>query len=199
MANVDPFLVPLPSKLGRDPELGPFFGYMLRFLHDMWQRTGAGTDLVGGAATAADITAAIAAHTASVDNATDAEVTAAIAAHTASADNATDAELAAGLSATLALSYLVTQETVTATPYAAAANRLILVDDDTIGGAAVVTLPTAATSTGVEYRIKKLGSTGSVTITPDGAETIDGAASLVISTQYTAYTLNCDGATWWIV
>lgn len=50
MAQVDPFTVPLPSKLSRDPETGPFFTYLVKFLHDMWRRTGGGEDFVGNGA-----------------------------------------------------------------------------------------------------------------------------------------------------
>lgn len=50
MAQVDPFIVPLPQKLALDPQLGPYFQYLQKFLHDIWQRTGAGSDLIGDAA-----------------------------------------------------------------------------------------------------------------------------------------------------
>ncbi len=50
MAKVDPFILTLPSKLAKDPQIGPFFTYLMKFLHDMWVRTGAGVDAVDGAA-----------------------------------------------------------------------------------------------------------------------------------------------------
>lgn len=46
MARVDPFLSPLPKKIIQDPELRPFYEFLLRFLHDIWLRTGGGVDLV---------------------------------------------------------------------------------------------------------------------------------------------------------
>jgi hypothetical protein len=46
--KVDPFIVPLPRKLASDVELGPYFTYLNKFLHDLWTRTGAGTDTVAG-------------------------------------------------------------------------------------------------------------------------------------------------------
>lgn len=42
--KVDPFVIPLPQKLAGDPELAPFFRYLSKWNHDMWQRTGAGND-----------------------------------------------------------------------------------------------------------------------------------------------------------
>jgi hypothetical protein len=105
MARVDPFVIPLPRKLARDTELGPYFAYTQRFLHDLWQRTGAGTDLVDGAVTTSQLTDAITAHTISADNTTGAELTAAIASHEAASDPhpgyTTAAELSAAISAAL--------------------------------------------------------------------------------------------------
>jgi hypothetical protein len=80
MAQVDPFIIPLPKKLAADPEVGPYFVYQGKFLHDLWKRTGAGADLVGDAVTDADLTSALAVHTASNDNTTQAELTAGLAA-----------------------------------------------------------------------------------------------------------------------
>lgn len=45
MAQVDP-LYPVPAKLANDPEAGPYFQFLHRFLHDLWNRTGGGNDLV---------------------------------------------------------------------------------------------------------------------------------------------------------
>lgn len=44
--NVDPFVIPIPQKLLNDPELGPTFQYLWKFLYDLWSRTGGGTDYV---------------------------------------------------------------------------------------------------------------------------------------------------------
>ena len=46
MARVDPFVIRIPLKLINDPELSAYFNYLDRFLHDIWVRTGAGTDSV---------------------------------------------------------------------------------------------------------------------------------------------------------
>lgn len=39
----------MPAKLANDPQLGPYFSYLQKFLHDLWVRTGAGEDDIGGA------------------------------------------------------------------------------------------------------------------------------------------------------
>ena len=76
---------------------------------------------------------------------------------------------------------------------------VVLVDDDTAGGAVTINLPPALNNEERVVRVKKLGSTGNVTIDADGSETIDGSTTLVSSTQYTSYTLFCDGTEWHIV
>lgn len=44
--SVDPFVIPIPQKLLNDPELGPTFQYLWKFLYDMWQRSGGGNDAI---------------------------------------------------------------------------------------------------------------------------------------------------------
>ena len=44
--NVDPFVIPIPQKILNDPELSPTFQYLWKFLYDLWQRSGGGTDAV---------------------------------------------------------------------------------------------------------------------------------------------------------
>jgi hypothetical protein len=78
-------------------------------------------------------------------------------------------------------------------------DRIVLVDDDTAGGAVTVTLPPAATNARRELAVKKLGTTGTVTIAANGTELIDGDSTLVIVFQYDAPQLYCDGAGWWVI
>jgi|GEM_PF-6601723 len=67
-------------------------------------------------------------------------------------------------------------------------------------GACIVNLPAAATQSGGVYTIKKTDSSGNaVTITPNGAETIDGAATVVLGTQYHSRTVQSDGANWSVI
>lgn len=46
VVQVDPFLIPIPKSLLQDKETRTYFEYQNRFLHDLWQRTGGGTDTV---------------------------------------------------------------------------------------------------------------------------------------------------------
>ena len=46
MANVDPFVIRWPKKWESDPELRDVLRYLNRFLHDLWKRTGGGTDYI---------------------------------------------------------------------------------------------------------------------------------------------------------
>lgn len=89
--------------------------------------------------------------------------------------------------------------TVTTTSHAAGTAHVILVDDDTAGSTVTVTLPAASASEGFEYRIKKLGTTANVVVDPDGAETIDGAATATLAVQYEAARIVSDGSNWWVI
>ena len=49
MADVDPFVVPIPKAFGKtntpeEVEVHEYFLYLHRHLHDMWQRSGGGND-----------------------------------------------------------------------------------------------------------------------------------------------------------
>lgn len=46
MADVDPFVIPIPRAFTQDPETRAFFEYFIRWAHDMWQRSGAGDDYI---------------------------------------------------------------------------------------------------------------------------------------------------------
>ena len=68
--------------------------------------------------------------------------------------------------------------------------------------AATIALPSAVGIAGREYRVKKVSATGggrTVTIDPNGAETIDGSATFGLVSQYEAITFVSDGANWIIV
>jgi len=69
----------------------------------------------------------------------------------------------------------------------------------TTTAATTVSLPSAATVTsGFKYHIKNLGSFA-LTIDPNGAQTIDGASTFVISIQYAAISIVSDGANWFVI
>ena len=76
---------------------------------------------------------------------------------------------------------------------------MVMVDDDTVGGAVTVNLPAVADSAGNVYYIKKLGTGGDVTVDGSGSETIDGGTTAILTEQYECITVYCDGATWWII
>jgi hypothetical protein len=78
-------------------------------------------------------------------------------------------------------------------------NDYIVLVDATAGNV-VLDLPVASTNKGALVVVKKLdASANTVTLEANGAETIDGAANKVISTQYDKFTVVCDGVEWWVV
>jgi hypothetical protein len=44
--NVDPFVIPIPKALSKDLETRKYFEYLNRWAHDMWARSGGGTDTI---------------------------------------------------------------------------------------------------------------------------------------------------------
>ena len=61
----------------------------------------------------------------------------------------------------------------------------------------IVNLPPVATSTDVRYTIKKaVNSTGSITVNPNGAETIDGDTEKIIAQFGVAMSIISDGTQW---
>lgn len=78
------------------------------------------------------------------------------------------------------------------TTYTAVANDFILAT-----GTFTVTLPAASSNANVVIDVKN-GSTGTVTIGRTGSDTIDGATSQSLVTQYQSMTFFSDGTSWWI-
>lgn len=69
-----------------------------------------------------------------------------------------------------------------------------------VGGAFTLTLPTAVSIAGRTYTLKKTDSSGNtVTLATTGGQTIDGAASASLSSQYQYMTVASDGSNWMIV
>jgi len=88
--------------------------------------------------------------------------------------------------------------TKTTTYTAAITDHTILCDAS--GGGFTRHLPAAPSAPGSGVHIKKTDSSGnSVTIDGNGAETIDGAATLVISAQWTSYQIQSNGTSWFIL
>jgi hypothetical protein len=67
-------------------------------------------------------------------------------------------------------------------------------------GTALIYLPPASTVTGRVYYIKKITSeAGTITIDGNGSETIDGAQSQYLTTQFQGMQIVCDGTAWSIL
>jgi len=81
------------------------------------------------------------------------------------------------------------------TNYVASDRDCVLADAS--AAAIVITLPSPIAN--AEVIVKKIDATANtVTISPSATETIDGATSLVLDTQYEAYHLISDGTNWFI-
>ena len=73
----------------------------------------------------------------------------------------------------------------------------VLVDDDTAAGDVTISLPAlASVPDGYKVDVKKLGTTGNVTIDPSGAELIDGNSTEVITSKNQTFRLIAGAAQW---
>lgn len=86
------------------------------------------------------------------------------------------------------------------------ANYTVSTSDDVItgdasGGNFTLTLPTAVGNTGKVFRIKRTDQTlaNKITIDGNGSETIDGALTKLLKTQYEEFTIVSDGSNWQIL
>jgi hypothetical protein len=98
------------------------------------------------------------------------------------------------------LGSLTTITPVSTTPHnvTTTAGTLILLCDATAAGI-TVNLPTITGNTAV-YRIKKTdASANTVTIDPAGAETVEGAATATLTTQYESIDLACSASGWHVL
>ena len=83
-----------------------------------------------------------------------------------------------------------------------AGDDILLVTYTATAAMTSLTLPTAQTIDGRVIVIKDAGgnaNTNNITIDTEAAQTIDGAATLVINTDYDSVTLVCDGTNWLII
>lgn len=80
---------------------------------------------------------------------------------------------------------------------ATAADNVIVCNSTT--AAFTVTLPTAVGALGRTYTVKKTDSSANaVTVDPNGAQTVDGAATYTLAKQWQSVTVVSDGANWQI-
>ena len=107
-------------------------------------------------------------------------------------------KLSAALDAGFAGGITPVTTTVVATTATLTANDQVVIAD-TATAIITLTLPAVATNTGLTYSVKKVGSTANVVIDGAGAETIDGATTLALTTQYDSTTLYCNGTEWFII
>jgi len=70
---------------------------------------------------------------------------------------------------------------------------------DGSGGAFTITLPAAASYLHRLITVKRTSATGTITVDGNGSETIDGAASVDLTSQYERLTIVSDGANWFRV
>tara|TARA_R110002126_G_scaffold172712_1_gene321497 strand:- start:1646 stop:3742 length:2097 start_codon:yes stop_codon:yes gene_type:complete len=91
--------------------------------------------------------------------------------------------------------------TRTVTTYSSVQTLSATVDDVVkVSGNTTLNLPAAASSSGVEFTVKKTDS-NATTVTLDGnaSELIDGATTFTFTEQYASYTIVCDGSSWLIL
>jgi hypothetical protein len=84
------------------------------------------------------------------------------------------------------------------TTYTASLNDALIFADAT-AGSFTITLKPARECEQKRITIKKVNAANTVTINPDGAETIDGAATHALAAQYSSVELVSRGGNWWIV
>ena len=91
---------------------------------------------------------------------------------------------------------LTTKESIKTvnTAYTASVSDRVLLCSGTI----TVTLPPASSAAGTVLTIKNVG-TGAITIDGYSAETIDGAATKALSSQYDSCRIICNGTLWYII
>lgn len=71
--------------------------------------------------------------------------------------------------------------------------------DATLGTTTITLLPAATAGDGFQLNFKKIDSTSNtVIIQANGAETIDGVNTLILSSQYQQAAITCDGTAWYI-
>ena len=98
----------------------------------------------------------------------------------------------------ISLATIMTTRVIATTSTALITDDLILVNAS--AGTVTVNLPAASTVPGKVYVIKKIDSSVNImTIDPNGSETIDGLATMVIAIQYEALKIVSDGSVWWII
>lgn len=97
------------------------------------------------------------------------------------------------------LGYLLKPQVVTIAGAYTATDLDSVILCDASGGGFTVTLPDAATVKGKVVTIKNIGSSGTVVIDGNGSQTIDGSATVSLSTQYHFRKIASDGSNWHVI
>lgn len=97
------------------------------------------------------------------------------------------------------VNYLLRPSIVTVTnDYTATDLDYTIIANGGAGGMSVH-LPAVDTVEGKIFIVKKINAIGTVTITTNGSETIDGSATSSLTTQYQSVMLQSDGSNWHIL
>lgn len=89
-------------------------------------------------------------------------------------------------------------QTITTNITLSSSDDVVLVDATV--GPVTVTLAPAADRQGLKVSVKKVDSSANaVTVAANGSETIDGAATKDLASQYDNLTAASDGTTWWLL
>jgi hypothetical protein len=97
---------------------------------------------------------------------------------------------------TAAGSFALPISTVTANTTLGATHHTVLVNANSV----TITLPAASTCSGRIYVVKKIiAAAGTVTIDGNASETIDGALTQAITTQYQKMVIQSDGTSWYVI
>lgn len=95
----------------------------------------------------------------------------------------------------------VLKRTATATSYTALLTDYLIAVTST-ASSRTISLPAASTASGIVYIIKDESGgagTNNIVINPDGSETIEGALTYALSTNYGSITIYCNGTTWFVM
>lgn len=79
---------------------------------------------------------------------------------------------------------------------ATAADTDFLISGDATGGAFSINLPTAVGRSGKVFVIYRISASNNVTVDPNGSESINGALTKVLASQYASISLMSDGVNW---
>jgi hypothetical protein len=95
------------------------------------------------------------------------------------------------------LSYAIT--TISSSSYTAGTDGETVILANAVSNPITVNLPPALDNLERVFYVKKIDNVNNVTIDGDGAETIDGQPTAILSTQYQCLTMISNGYEWFII